>query len=179
MMTMLLGGLWHGASWRFVAWGGLHGLFLAGERLYRSMRPTPPADLAGPAGRPGVSGLGRIVGGLGPIVGMLITFALVNLTWVFFRAEDFTSAFHLISRMVGWAAGPSSGHLVRRSLALWIFGLTAVLLAGQWMARDTTLEGIASRIPWWARSVALASMIVLLIITSGTGEDNAFIYFQF
>src|SRR5215467_724164 len=71
MMTMLLGGLWHGASWTFVAWGGLHGLYLSAERVLRTRfagyRPGPAALL---------------------VLGLL-TYGLVNVTWVFFRAHSF------------------------------------------------------------------------------------------
>src|SRR5690349_6607899 len=71
LATMLLGGLWHGASWTFVAWGGLHGIYLAAERRLRAhfagYRPGPIALLA-----------------LG-----LLTWTLVNITWVFFRAKGF------------------------------------------------------------------------------------------
>src|ERR1700726_729971 len=74
MTTMLLGGLWHGANWTFVAWGGLHGLYLAAERGLRARfsdyRPGPLALFA-----------------LG-----LLTYTLVNVTWVFFRAKTFSRA---------------------------------------------------------------------------------------
>ena len=71
MGTMLLGGLWHGAAWTFVVWGGLHGTYLAVERWLKARfagwKPGPAAIVA-----------------LG-----LLTYVLVNITWVFFRAEDF------------------------------------------------------------------------------------------
>ena len=72
MGTMLLGGLWHGAAWTFVVWGGLHGLYLAGERWLRGsfagLKPGPAAMLSRSA---------------------LLTYMLINITWVFFRAKDF------------------------------------------------------------------------------------------
>ena len=82
---MLLGGLWHGANWTFVVWGGLHGIYLAGERLLRARfanyRPGPLAFVA-----------------LG-----LLTYTLVNLTWVFFRAKTFGKAWMVLRGMVGTA----------------------------------------------------------------------------
>jgi alginate O-acetyltransferase complex protein AlgI len=75
MITMLLGGLWHGASWRFVAWGALLGLYLAGERVVRHM-----------VGRSGKRDLQ--MNGLAQVLLMLLTFGLVCLTWVFFRAAS-------------------------------------------------------------------------------------------
>src|SRR6187200_2500038 len=72
MGTMLLGGLWHGAAWTFVVWGGLHGTYLAVERWLRSrFAGWTPGPLA-------LVGLG------------LLTYVLVNITWVFFRAKTFT-----------------------------------------------------------------------------------------
>jgi D-alanyl-lipoteichoic acid acyltransferase DltB (MBOAT superfamily) len=73
MTTMLLGGLWHGASWNFVIWGALHGGVLAIERLWREFKP---------AGAPS----------LPPILGILITFHIVTLGWIFFRSTSFADA---------------------------------------------------------------------------------------
>ena len=87
MTTMLLGGLWHGANWTFVVWGGLHGIYLAAERGLRKRfagyRPGPLA--VGDAG--------------------LLTYALVNVTWVFFRAKTFGKAWLVLSGMFGLNAG--------------------------------------------------------------------------
>ena len=183
MITMLLGGLWHGASWRFVVWGAMHGLFLVIERVYRQLRtPTPQvtaglSDLAnGAESRPAPGGF---MARLWPVGGMLITFALVNLTWVFFRAETFTAAFQLASRMVGWPSSIGMVNLVGRPTILLVLGFTALMLTAQWWVRDSSLEAVAARLPWWVRSLALTVMVVLLALTFGTGDDNAFIYFQF
>ena len=183
MITMLLGGLWHGASWRFVVWGAMHGLFLVVERIYRQRWIPTPQVVVGQANLARVenarAGRGGIVAWLGPIIGMLITFALVNLTWVFFRAETFTAAFQLSMRMVGWPAPTGAANLVGRSTILLVLGFTALMLTAQWWVRDSSLEAVAARLPRWVRSVALAVMVFLLAITFGTGDDNAFIYFQF
>src|SRR6202035_4388893 len=89
MTTMLLGGLWHGANWTFVVWGGLHGLYLAAERGLRARfsdyRPGPLALFA-----------------LG-----LLTYTLVNVTWVFFRAKTFSRAWIVLSGMFGMNVGPA------------------------------------------------------------------------
>ncbi|MBI1393465.1 MAG: hypothetical protein GC152_12050 [Alphaproteobacteria bacterium] len=70
MLTMLIGGLWHGAAWTFVLWGGLHGLFLAVERLAKSAFPSISLGLLAP----------------------IVTFVIVSLLWVLFRAENFETA---------------------------------------------------------------------------------------
>jgi len=161
MLTMLIGGLWHGASWTFVLWGGLHGLYLAAERLLKS---SPLARLKAwqwPAFRPAAA---------------LLTFGLVCFTWVFFRAGSFGQAFQLAGAMLhlGSALGPWR---IGKLHALYAAVPTAFILLTHWRMRDTTLEAVAGRMPWWGRSVAIAAMLV--IITMMPGEDRAFIYFQF
>ncbi len=84
MITMLLGGLWHGAGWTFVAWGGLHGLFLVTNHVWLGLRPR---------GRGGLP--------LSPFTGRALTFFVVVLSWVFFRAENFDAALGVLTGMAG------------------------------------------------------------------------------
>ena len=88
MGTMLLGGLWHGANWTFVVWGGLHGLYLSAERWLKARFKgfTP--------GRATLVGLA------------LLTFLLVNITWVFFRAKTFAGAGVVLKGMAGLQVKP-------------------------------------------------------------------------
>jgi alginate O-acetyltransferase complex protein AlgI len=90
MLTMLLGGLWHGASWTFAAWGGLHGLYLIVNHAWIAI-----ADRSSFARRLGLSGFGQ---GLG----WLITFLAVIVAWTFFRAPTFDAAANILRGMVGW-----------------------------------------------------------------------------
>ncbi len=83
--TMLLGGLWHGAGWTFVAWGGLHGGGLAVTRVFQRLRRR--AGWTRPPSR-----IGRVVAGL-------LTFHFVALCWVFFRAPDFGAAWAVLERI--------------------------------------------------------------------------------
>jgi D-alanyl-lipoteichoic acid acyltransferase DltB (MBOAT superfamily) len=162
MLTMLLGGLWHGAAWRFVVWGGLHGLYLSVERFMRnrlgrhsdiiSRIQTPPVQLAL----------------------ALLTYGLVCITWVFFRAEDFSSALRLVKAMLMGA--PNLMEVGVFNVAL-VATVTIGMLAAHWLMRERTLEQLAAKIPWWGRSVALA--LLLMSLTLIRAEDRAFIYFQF
>ncbi|MBI3560727.1 MAG: MBOAT family protein [Gammaproteobacteria bacterium] len=88
MATMLLGGLWHGAGWTFVAWGGLHGIYLVINHAWQGLQQRwgRSADTS--------SRLGRFVG-------RCITFSAVTVGWVFFRAEDFSSARRMLAGMAG------------------------------------------------------------------------------
>ena len=86
MVTMLLGGLWHGANWTFVAWGGLHGLYLVFNHGWRAMRERFGWQWSGPLW-------------IGALLGWLLTFFCVVIGWVFFRAESFNDARLLLTGM--------------------------------------------------------------------------------
>src|SRR6185369_3114273 len=91
MLTMLIGGLWHGANWTFVAWGGLHGLFLLVNHAWRNLRGE------------------REVNVVRQWIARVATFLLVVLAWVFFRAESFDAAHRVLDGMRGmhgWLHGP-------------------------------------------------------------------------
>ena len=159
MLTMLIGGLWHGAAWTFVIWGGIHGALLAVERrLGIGTRDAPwtasPAAFAGALAR------------------LLLTFHLAAFCWVFFRAPDVTKAF---SYVAGIASFDGLGDI--GMLPATIFLLVLVIDVPQYIAGRHT---IFLRIPWWVRSPAYAAiaMAVLGKILYG-GRDLPFIYFQF
>ena len=160
MVTMLLGGLWHGASWTFVVWGGLHGLYLAVERFLR--------------GRFAGAAIARTW--LFRIWLALFTYFLVNLTWVFFRAEDFDMAWRMITAMFGFAPDDAGTPLPTLWIIQVVVTITA-LVAIHWRMRDTDIESVVQKTPAWILGVALAAMLFSIIITQGSG--NAFIYFQF
>ena len=162
MLTMLLGGLWHGASWTFVAWGGLHGLFLVGER---GLRRTPAADW--PFWR----------SYLGKFFLAALTFGLVCIAWVFFRAESFSQAWAFLNAML-FKPGYGETQQVLSSLRVMsVLGVVGVLLLVHWTLRDTTLEDAANKLPHLGLAALNTAMIVTIIMMPG--EDHAFIYFQF
>ncbi len=158
MLTMLIGGLWHGASWNFVIWGGIHGFYLLGERLVRRYGPGGPWLDTAPAR-----------GGL-----MLLTFLLTCVTWVFFRAKELSGATSLLAAAFGAGGGPAimpTQELIAVGIA--IVGLVAV----HWKMRDRGIED-------WAASVSDNALVGLwtvmafsVVLTQGGGD--AFIYFQF
>lgn len=154
IVTMLLGGLWHGASWTFVVWGGLHGLYLAVERAVKQLPTT-------------VARMPRIVLAFG-------TFLLVCIAWVFFRADTFGRAADILLAMIGLAGGDSLLRVFDTLKAPAVMGLIFVI---HWLMRDRSITDIAMAMPWWGRSLVLAGMLVGIVGLSG--EDHAFIYFQF
>lgn len=86
MATMLLGGLWHGAGWTFVIWGGLHGLYLMINHAWRELKLRLGWGEGGPVAR---------------LISGLLTFVAVVVAWVFFRADNFSSAQAILTGMMG------------------------------------------------------------------------------
>lgn len=164
LMTMLIGGLWHGASWLFVLWGGLHGLYLVIERAIRSSLAKKHNDSAGK----------RAAGGFNVWLGAQITFLLVCLTWVFFRARHLDDALHLLKVML--TGGKGHMRLISQE-SLTVVALIGCLLGAHWMLRNSSLEDVAKRVPWWAHSMAIVLLLIALILVPG--DNRAFIYFQF
>ena len=157
MGTMLLGGLWHGAAWTFVVWGGLHGTYLAVERWLRGKfsgwKPGPAAIFA-----------------LG-----LLTYLLVNITWVFFRAKDFTVASNMLTSMAGAASNPVP--MIALLPMLYAMVIVGGIVATHWAMRDKTLEIAIERTPAWLLGGLLGIMAIAIVAEQGKG--SAFIYFQF
>lgn len=152
MITMLLGGLWHGAAWTFVAWGGLHGGAQVIERLGRA-----------------VFGDRRVIPGW---LGVLITFHIVCLGWILFRAETFDMAIAVLEGL--GRAGPM--------LMTTPFVLTLIVggLAMHWLP-PRAIEGIAERLkPAPSLTIAVLIGIAILMVEAVRPDGVApFIYFQF
>ena len=159
MATMLLGGLWHGANWTFVLWGGLHGCWLAIER-FSIDRFSLSAKTAGPGAR------------FNPL-GWVVTMAIVGLSWLFFRAKDIHQATAMLAdlRVLEWH--PAFGPILIYLAAI----ITAVLLV------DLRLELCDEEYPFEkSRSefaIVCAMLLTVATIALGAMDINAFIYFQF
>jgi len=156
--TMVLGGLWHGASWNFVAWGALHGGYLSMHHLWRAWRESH-----GPA--PGTSSGVRRLGG------MLAVYVLVTFTWLFFRAHDTATTFAYLHGLFAFMAGGEGAILP--VLVLW--ALTLAIDIPQALADE---EVFVLEWPFAAR-VAAATAACLVLLASGQMTHEPFIYFQF
>jgi alginate O-acetyltransferase complex protein AlgI len=152
MITMLLGGLWHGAAWTFVIWGGIHGTALSVERW----------------GRENLKGFRLPVW-----LAWLVTFNVVCLAWVFFRSPNLTIAFDMLSR-VG-ASGPAP--LVTLPMVLLTVGSIAVqaLPSGWWQQAESWLVAR----PLAAQGAAFGALLVVADAAVGQQGVAPFIYFQF
>jgi len=159
MVTMLLGGLWHGASWTFVAWGALHGSYLVAEHLLRQKFGN--SDWV-------KTSIGRFS------LGML-TFILVCLGWVFFRAKDFPSAWLLMGSLFSFSG--TGAQLLPTLEMIQVIVVVVGLLASHWYLHEKRLEHAMQNFPAWFVVTIWTSMLFGLILMQGGA--NAFIYFQF
>jgi alginate O-acetyltransferase complex protein AlgI len=156
MLTMLLGGLWHGASWNFVIWGGYHGVLLSLERAAGRRRfLEAPAGLLHP-------------------VRVVLTFALVCIGWVFFRATTLADSVRVLRGMFGagwdWAAV---------TIPVWLLCLTAVALAAALLEEKRGWIAHLPRGPAWAYVAAMVLLLFSVELIGVTEEAVPFIYFQF
>jgi alginate O-acetyltransferase complex protein AlgI len=167
LITMLLGGLWHGAAWTFVAWGALHGAYLCINHAWNNFGPKAPPRLAP----------------LADVAGVVLTFVAVVIAWVFFRADSMASALQVLSRM----ADPAHVAFGKGELAYASF--IAIYAAIAWFAPNTQaimgydheqrivgekLRGLRMR-PWFL----YASAAVLAFGILGIQQHSEFIYFRF
>jgi D-alanyl-lipoteichoic acid acyltransferase DltB (MBOAT superfamily) len=158
MLTMLIGGLWHGAAWTFVVWGGLHGAALAGERWWRERRGAPAPRATGwPLWR-----------------ARILTFHFVCLAWIFFRSDSFASAWDMIEGLFTQWGRPSPLVTSGVLLAL-VVGIGSQYLPAR---VPRILMARFSRLPVLAQATVLA---LALMLTSVLGPEGVapFIYFQF
>lgn len=158
MLTMLIGGLWHGASWLFVLWGGVHGLFLVIERVARQLFEN--STLVRTAGMQFVLGI--------------MTWLAVCLAWVLFRAEDPASAAHLLTSMLTFSSGEE---LLGGSEVLTVVAVIVSLLATHWFMRDRSFESVFKGLSWPVVGLILGAMLIAIVLSPG--EERDFIYFEF
>ena len=167
MITMVLGGLWHGAAWTFVAWGALHGAYLCINHAWNNY---------GPAVAPRFARLANIAA-------FILTFLSVVVAWVFFRADSMSSAIYVLSKM----ADPTQIAFGRGEMAYTVFIIVYAAIA--WFAPNTqTIMGYDHKNrtvgqglgAWQKRSVFLyAAAAVLAFGILGIQQHSEFIYFRF
>ena len=159
LLTMLLGGLWHGAAWHSVLWGGLHGVALIVQRVWSARHGSLRSDALRPAGR---------------VLATMATFYWVCLCWIFFRAPDLRSALPALRSFVFLH---SNGVVRMNGERNWII-FFAVLALVHWINYRRWFAGVWDRLPGWAFPVVYgaAVSVVLLFVPQ---HYAPFIYFQF
>jgi D-alanyl-lipoteichoic acid acyltransferase DltB (MBOAT superfamily) len=154
-ITMVIGGLWHGASWTFVIWGAIHGLGLAAQHFWRVSRGNKKAD------------------GFWKYFNIFVTIQYVCFAWIFFRAMSLENAYAILSRI-----GSLSFSLVNISPALVLIlaiGILAHYCPRKWY--DFSVS-IYSRAPFFVQAAALALLVIGLQYVAQTGA-TPFIYNKF
>jgi alginate O-acetyltransferase complex protein AlgI len=155
LLTMMLGGLWHGLSWNFLIWGTLHGVGLGVVFAWKKHRSAPsPAWWA------------KLVAGL-------LTFHFVCFTWIFFRAATLAGALQILR---GLSRHTWSHANITLPVAL-VLALAAFLhcLPSSWFERATR---ISARAPFWVQGLAMAALVLLIQILAGRGSAP-FVYGNF
>ena len=167
-IIFLVSGFWHGANYTFVAWGALHALFF----LPLLLQGTNRNRLSEPKGW---------LPSVGDALRMIMTFAMVDLAWIFFRAPDLSTALEIIHGIpTGLAANPGQFALLARDLLtrgpmpyIWL------MLAVEWFQRSHThgLAAIERALPRTIRWAVYYALAVATLVY--TGREVSFIYFQF
>jgi len=165
-ITMLLGGLWHGAGFRFVLWGAMHGIAIAIHKLYLELFPQT-IQTTNPFRKFVVTTLS-----------VLLTFHFVCFCWIFFRADNVTVAWQMISQIFL--------HFNASVFFEFIAGYKAVLImmligyAFHFIPRAAELktERIVTNLPLYLK-VAFMMLVILLVVQFKSSEIQPFIYFQF
>jgi D-alanyl-lipoteichoic acid acyltransferase DltB (MBOAT superfamily) len=163
MLTMVIGGLWHGAAWTFVVWGGIHGAFLSIEHWRAARRerlglPDPPDTTPR------------------RFVARIVTFHIVCFAWIFFRAESFQNARDVMSRIID----PSHFFDAAPLITLGVLLAIAAGLLEQYIPRDAMGRAMAafSRLSPVAQG-AMLGLALLVTNTLGPAGVAPFIYFRF
>lgn len=159
MLTMVIGGLWHGAAWTFVAWGFYQGAILIGHRLLepwlKRIDPRSPIEAS-----------------CWKIARIVVTFHLVCIGWLLFRASSMEQAWGMLSAIVTRPAMPVASVLIP------VLACIVPLLLIQMVQYATKDLEIVFRTPWYVRS-AFYTMLFYAFVLGGDFEGGQFIYFQF
>ncbi len=207
LLTMLLGGLWHGASWRFVVWGALHGGMLALDRMLSDTRDWlrnrifqwfDELDQRSVAAEQGLArqstafevwlvnlrwhmqGLGWLSFRLGGhMLGLLFTFHFVCLAWIFFRAATFDKALTMIQTIWYNFHGEVAWQVMSSYSTVFLMMLLGYLLHFVPEEVDRRMELNFSRLPLLVQSVVLAVVMYAVLWSQTFNGGQPFIYFQF
>jgi alginate O-acetyltransferase complex protein AlgI len=157
ILTMLIGGLWHGASWMFVLWGGLHGIYLVAERHLRGSTAATIESTTGDQ-----------------IPLTMLTFLLVTLSWIPFRAPNM----HAVGSMFAGLFRFGIPIQVEPIQIFLCFACIGAMLRWQFALRDRSFEEQFGKLSGIAQAAILAGCMISMFLWSG-GDERAFIYFQF
>ncbi|NLT51161.1 MAG: MBOAT family protein [Ignavibacteria bacterium] len=159
MVTMLLGGLWHGASWKFVFWGGIHGLFLVIEKYFNI-----PEKIAG----------NKML----RLAGIIITFHLVSFCWIFFRAESFSTAIEVLDQIFNYFHPEVLSQFAEGYTTVLILMVIGLFFHFTPEKIENKISTLFSKVNLFTLSLIL-TIVIWLVIQFKSADIQPFIYFQF
>jgi D-alanyl-lipoteichoic acid acyltransferase DltB (MBOAT superfamily) len=179
LIVFVVSGLWHGAAWTFVVWGAVHGLYVVTSVITAQWRVRVLTAL-------GVDRSGPLL----TVVRIVVTFNLVSLAWIFFRAGSLSDAIYILERLAAGAAY-AAGHsvmllsqapaaiaaMMRLRTAVWASAAAVFLLLEIRDRRLPFVSAAAIPAPWLRASLAYATLLLLLV--AGRFGHHSCIYFQF
>ena len=169
LIVFLLSGFWHGASWNFVVWGMIHGIYMTAALVMARIR----------------KGKRKL---LPPVAGWVVTLLLVNVAWVFFRAPSLAGAWQILKQPF---VNPLGGGISETMFFLGIQGTAAlrlIFVGLSWMVLEQLSEEIYERCQTKRAFCMMAAVIFVVMVTviefswlgrMASGGENAFIYFRF
>lgn len=164
MITMLLGGLWHGASWNFVIWGGLHGVYLAVHKLMLGQRQPALAYTYN-----GLNGLSKYAAKAAG------TFALVTFTWLFFRAGDLHTTFFFLDKMIHWESSEYAMIFLQITLSF-VLMVLVVDFFSYYSKKHAFVQAVPNKGACYGIQTAVLVVTLLFMFQS---DPLPFVYFQF
>jgi alginate O-acetyltransferase complex protein AlgI len=171
IIVMLLGGLWHGAAWSFMIWGGAHGVFLAAERLLGVKLEGHKAQKTHNHEE------SNLIKGFLATVRIFLIFNLVSMLWLLFQLNEFKDVILYFKELTAWKTTPKSPQIY---YAVAVFGFPIIAYHFWGAAKASYWEPFARRHPEIAgRFLKLAYAFLLFLIVTNSGNPGAFIYFQF
>jgi D-alanyl-lipoteichoic acid acyltransferase DltB (MBOAT superfamily) len=159
MITMFLGGLWHGANWKFVFWGALHGLMLVIEKLIKPYVRLPKNKIT-------------------KVVGVLFTFHFVSFCWIFFRAKTYINAFEIITQIFNNFDVRLIHQVFDSYTGIVLLIIVGFVLHFKSIKIDKVYSHLLTRAPVFIKALYLA-FICWLFVQLSSSEVIPFIYFQF
>ncbi len=169
LLTMVLGGLWHGASWNFVFWGGLHGVALALDKLFQTLfrKRSRPEGSTSSKPHPLLQALG-----------VLLTYNFVSFAWIFFRSRSFNDAATMLDRIFHhFKAGIILQWLAQNQM---VAALIMIGYLSHWLPKKLSsgFEYSLRKSPLPLQALILA-LVIWIVFQFRAADIQPFIYFQF
>ncbi len=166
-VIFLVSGLWHGASWNFVVWGGLNALYFLPLMLTKNNR-----------NHLNIAAEGVLFPNFKEFMSIGVTFFLTTTAWVFFRADSLTEAIHYLHLMFSYSFFTMPSFITPKAFMLYTILLICVFVAVEWLQRDKkfglSIENLNRPLRWVIYTITIG-----VIITFGQFGESEFIYFQF